>query len=107
MIEQEIYGPLLPHMFFGDPGCCGTLRGLKRLDQPETADIACNECNVVVRTVPMVDLRQTLDQMETTLEPATAECPHCGAVNLFPGFKQMLAYRCRKCGDRVFYGLEG
>jgi uncharacterized protein (DUF983 family) len=25
-------------------------------------------------------------------------CRHCGTVNLFPGFSQMVAFTCRECG---------
>ena len=39
----------LPHSDFGDPECCGCLNGVIRGDQ---ADIICNECGTVLRTVP-------------------------------------------------------
>src|ERR1035438_5793132 len=39
----------LPHSDFGDPECCGCLNGVIRGDQ---ADIVCNECGTVLRTVP-------------------------------------------------------
>jgi DNA-directed RNA polymerase subunit RPC12/RpoP len=101
MAGREIEGPILPHSDFGDPDCCGTLWPLERPGQPGTADIICNECDAVVRTVPTADLQRTLDEMESTLEVASAKCPHCGAVNLFPGFTQMLAYVCTECGEPV------
>ena len=72
-----------------------------RPDQPDTADIICNECEAVVRTVPTADLQCTLDEMESTLDVATARCPHCGSVNLFPGFSEMLAFVCKECGESV------
>jgi ribosomal protein S27E len=47
----------LPHSDFGDPECCGCLNGVIRGDQ---ADIVCNECGTVLRTVPAANVRQTL-----------------------------------------------
>jgi uncharacterized protein (DUF983 family) len=28
-------------------------------------------------------------------------CPHCGSVNLFPGFSKILAFTCQHCGNAV------
>jgi hypothetical protein len=84
-------GPIettLPHSDFGDPDCCGCLNGVIRGEQ---ADIVCNECDTVLRTVPAVSVGQTLTKMEITLEVASEMCPHCGSVILSPGFARMLA----------------
>ena len=88
----------LPHSDFGDPECCGCLNGVIRGDQ---ADIVCNECGTVLRTVPAANVGQTLTELEITLEVASEMCPHCGSVNLFPGFSKMLAFTCRQCGKAV------
>ena len=88
----------LPQSDFGHPECCGCLNGVIRGDQ---ADIVCNECGTVLRTVPAANGEQTLTEMEITLEVATEMCPHCGSVNLFPGFSKMLAFTCRQCGKAV------
>ena len=88
----------LPHSDFGDPECCGCLNGVIRGDQ---ADIVCNECGTVLRTVPATNVGQTLTELEITLEVASEMCPHCGSVNLFPGFSRMLAFICRQCGKAV------
>jgi len=95
---EGVAGTLLPHSSFGDPGCRGWLNSVIRGDQ---ADIVCNECEAVVRTVPAGRLNQTLAEMELTLDIGSAVCPHCGAVNLFPGFTGMKAYICRECGEGV------
>ena len=79
----------------GDPDCCGCLNGVIRGDQ---ADIVCNECGTVLRTVPVANVGQTLTELELTLEVASEVCPHCGSVNLFPGFSRMLGFTCRQCG---------
>ena len=80
---------ILPHSDFGDLECCGCLNGVIRGDQ---ADIVCNECGTVLRTVPAANIGQTLTELEITLEVASEMCPHCGSVNLFPGFSRMLAF---------------
>ena len=98
-MEPERYvGTTLPHSDFGDPDCCGCLNGIVRGEQ---AAIVCNECGALIRTVPTADLQQTLTDMELTLDLASAICPHCGAVNLFPGFSRIVAFSCRECGEGV------
>jgi hypothetical protein len=66
-------GPILPHSEFGDPECCGTLWPLVRDDNPDVADIMCNECEAVVKTVPVNELQRTLDEMELALDSCTAK----------------------------------
>jgi hypothetical protein len=89
---------ILPHSEFGDPDCCGCIFPVLRDDQVE---IICNECDVVVKTVPIAGIRRTLDEMELSLDVASEICPNCGAVNLFPGFSRMLAFRYKECGEGV------
>lgn len=100
---EGVIASTLPHQMFGDDDCCGCLNGIIRGD---VADIECNECGVVVRTVSAADLARTLDEMEASLDVASAMCPHCGAVNLFPGFSEISAYVCRECGRGVTPGPE-
>jgi hypothetical protein len=80
MDEPEL-ATTLPQSSF--PDCCGCLNGILRGDQ---ADIVCKECDLVVHTVPSAELRQTLTEMELTLDVSRAVCPHCGAVKLVSGF---------------------
>jgi hypothetical protein len=47
-----------------------------------------------VQTVPVAELEQTLHEMELGLDVATAECPHCGAIHIAPGFSELLAFVC-------------
>jgi hypothetical protein len=63
--------------------------------------IECNDCEVVVRTLPAADLKQALNEMEASLEVASEKCLSCGKVNLSPGFSQMEVYTCRGCGELV------
>jgi hypothetical protein len=94
-------GPILPHQNFGDPECCGTLWPLIREDAPELANIICNECEVVVKTVPVDDLQRALREMEFSLDMCNPTCPHCGKENLITGFSEILAFTCRHCGKAV------
>jgi uncharacterized protein (DUF983 family) len=55
----------------------------------------------VLRTVPVANVERALTELELTLEVASEMCPHCGSVNLFPGFSKMLAFTCRQCGKAV------
>ena len=95
---ERIIGTAIPHSDFGDPECCGCLCGVVRGDQ---AEIVCNECEKVLRTVPASELQNTVDQMELALDAAAAMCPHCRAVNLFPGLTEVAAFVCRECGKGV------
>ena len=49
------------HSDFGDPECCGCLNAVVHGDQ---ADVVCNECGAILRSVPAADLRKTFDEME-------------------------------------------
>jgi hypothetical protein len=93
--EDKIIGTVIPHSDFGNPDCCGCLNGIV---EGETAKIECNECGAVVRTVPASDLQRTLDEMELSLDVSVEKCPHCGSVNVMPGFSKVLAYTCDGCG---------
>ena len=93
---------LIAHADFGDPECPGLLLPEGRGDE---SDIRCNECGFVLKSVPAADARHTMDEMQLVGEVASEECPHCGSVNLFPGFSRMFVFTCRECGKGV--GLTG
>jgi uncharacterized protein (DUF983 family) len=46
-------------------------------------------------------LQAVLTEMELDRGFASEICPHCGAVNLFPGFTEMKAFVCKECGEGV------
>jgi hypothetical protein len=99
--EQPETRPILPHADFGAPDCCGCLNGIIR---GRHANIECNECGAVVRAVMPADLQRTLDEMELSLAMCTEMCPHCGKLNVFPGFSGMMVYACQRCGRAVETG---
>jgi hypothetical protein len=63
------------------------------------ADLTCNECGAIVRTVPTADVESTLLQMAMANGISGAKCSHCGAINIFPGFAVIEAFTCSECGE--------
>src|SRR5690348_3038211 len=97
-IEVGVIVTALPHSSFGGEGCCGYLNGIVRGRQ---AEIACDECQAVVRTVPASDLQSTLNRMELSLDVASALCPYCGSAHLAPRFSKLTAFICENCRNLV------
>ena len=63
-------------------------------------EIKCNSCGVVVDTVPLERAGQRLMEL-ASVEISSAVCPHCGALNTFPGFSVIEAFICQECGEGV------
>lgn len=55
----------------------------------------------MIRSVAAIDLQKVLTEMELSLDVASAMCPHCRSVNLFPGFSEMHVFVCKECGEPV------
>ena len=92
------YPIMVGHSDYGDPECCGIIMPVSR---GERTDLLCNECGVVIVTVPTSDAEPTLLRMAISGGACTETCPHCGDLNVFPGFSEMGAYFCRHCGEGV------
>jgi hypothetical protein len=88
---------IVPHELLGAE-CCGCLVPVISGDK---ADLVCNECNALIRTVPTAEAEQTLAQLAVSDEICSAKCPRCEALNTFPGFSAMHAFTCRECGEGV------
>jgi hypothetical protein len=82
--------PLIPHSDL-DPDCCGCICQVMENDGPR---FICNECAAVISKEAIARLVLEMDSCEAT-------CSHCGHVNEFQGFSEMLAFRCRFCGEGV------
>ena len=67
----------------------------------DQADILCNECAALIRTVPLADVEAAVLEMSQTDKVCSAQCPHCGAVNTFPGWSAIDAFVCSECGKGV------
>ena len=96
--RERIIATTVPHSSFGAPDCCGSLYVLVRGDH---VDIMFNECESIVQSVLATELEQTFSKMEINFGLSSAVCPHCGAVELFPGFLKILAFTCTQCGALV------
>lgn len=90
--------PIVPHQTTGDPDCCGCL--YVRIEG-DRAEIVCNECEAVLRTVPIDDVERVFNELAETDVCCSARCPHCGAINVFPGMTTIEAFICDKCGEGV------
>lgn len=89
---------IAPHADHGAPACCGCIFPVPRGDE---ADLTCNECGAIIRTVPAAEAESTLLAMAFAPGACTAVCPACGAQNVFTGLDSVLAFRCRECGSGV------
>ena len=90
--------PIIPHEHVADVDCCGCLMVQVRDGQ---ADILCNECAAVIRTVPLGDVESTMLDLSKTDVICSARCNNCGALNTFPHFASIEAFICTECGEGV------
>jgi hypothetical protein len=91
---------VVPHEIVAKIECCGCLVAIR---SGENAEIRCNECDALIDTVPVNELDATMAKLAMPMweEVASEQCPHCGAVNVFPGSSAMDAYICKECGEGV------
>jgi hypothetical protein len=89
---------IIPHEDVADVDCCGCL--MVRVREGE-ADILCNECGAVVRTVAIGDVETAMLEMAQVDTICNARCTHCGALNTFPGMLAIEAFICSECGEGV------
>jgi hypothetical protein len=89
---------IIPHEDVADVDCCGCL--MVRVHGGE-ADILCNECGAVVRTVVIGDVEAAMLEMAQVDTICSACCTHCGALNTFPGVSAIEAFICSECGEGV------
>ena len=66
----------------------------------DQADMTCNECGAVVRTVPVELASAVMVEMAST-QICSVRCTHCGALNTFPGSSAIEAFICSECGESV------
>jgi hypothetical protein len=67
----------------------------------DQADIVCNECRAVIRTVRVGDVQAVMSEMAQTDVISSAPCTHCSALNTFPGLSLVEAFICSECGEGV------
>ena len=101
MPDDERGHPIIPHEDVADVDCCGCLFVQVRGEQ---AEITCNECGAVNRTVPAEEAAAVMAglMMEVASQAiCSVRCPHCGALNAFPGFSAIEAFVCSECSEGV------
>jgi hypothetical protein len=92
--------PIIPHESIGGVDCCGCL--WVRMSSEDQAEIVCNECDAVIRTVPVSEVERVLLELVPEADAiCSARCSHCGALNTFPGFSTVDAFVCSDCGEGV------
>jgi hypothetical protein len=99
--EDESEYLIVPHEVATGADCDGCFTVEERGD---VADLRCNSCGLVVDTVPIDRAGARLMELAST-EISTATCPHCGALNTFPGFTAIEAFVCQECGEGM--NVEG
>jgi hypothetical protein len=97
MIEDERGYLIVPHEVATGADCDGCL---VVKESGDVADIVCNYCCTLIETVPMGRARQRLMELASA-EICSARCPHCGALNMFPGFRSIEPFICQDCGEGV------
>jgi hypothetical protein len=95
---------IVAHESVADVDCCGCLIVRTREGQ---ADFVCNECGSVIRTVAVADIDATMLELAQTDTVCSARCPHCDALNFFPGMSAITAFICRDCAEGVVVSRSG
>lgn len=81
---------------------CATFREARRADEHDATDghpyheLVCNTCHSILLT-----FQRPSPGIKPAPDVASAMCPHCGRVNLFPGLTAVLGYVCHECGRPV------
>jgi hypothetical protein len=88
---------IVPHELATGADCDGCLTIKERGD---VADLVCNTCGAIVDTVAVDKAGLRLMELASA-EMCSAQCPHCGATNVFRGFTVIEAFVCRECGESV------
>jgi hypothetical protein len=94
---HDKFTTIVPHESLG-ADCCGCIVAVNRGDE---ADLVCNECNALIRTVPAAQAELTLfaarifrgDLQRKVSALHSAECIFRSSA--------MNAFTCRECGEGV------
>jgi hypothetical protein len=97
MHEDEHGYMIVPHEVATGADCGGCLMVVAH---GGVADLVCNSCGAVVDTVPIDRAGSRLMELASA-EMCSALCPHCGAINVFPGFTVIEAFVCQECAEGV------
>ena len=84
---------------------CKAFREARRAQERDVGDgteyfeFACNTCHSILLTFQRLGTESRSASLQ--IRAASARCPHCGDLNVFPHFDQILAYVCQHCGQGV------
>ena len=65
----------------------------------EYFEFVCETCHSILLTFQRLGTQSAEDKPPQTV--ASARCPHCGDLNIFPGFDSISVYVCQHCGQGV------
>jgi hypothetical protein len=78
---------------------CGVFREARRAQERDAAkgsddsEFICNTCHSILLTFQRLGTQSA--ESKPARPTAFSRCPHCGELNAFPGFDQIMAYVCR------------
>ena len=84
---------------------CGSFQESRRTQNQDAGDgseyfeFVCNTCHSILLTFQRLGTQA--DESKPPRPTAVSRCPHCGELNVFPGFEQILAYVCQHCEQGV------
>jgi hypothetical protein len=87
---------------------CGCFREARRVQARDTQEhseyfeFVCSMCHSILLTFQRLGTQSA--ESKPARPTAFSRCPHCGELNAFPGFEQILAYVCQHCGMGVDAG---
>src|SRR5882724_1287271 len=70
------------------------------VDGTEYFEFVCNTCHSILLTFQRLGTERP-ESKPAEIAAVSARCPHCGDLNVFPHFDQILAYVCQHCGQGV------
>jgi hypothetical protein len=99
--------PAVPDLNGWEAYCeeCGCFREARRVDNRDLRfgsqyyEFICNTCHSVLLSFQA--LGTEAEEKKPPRPQATARCPHCQELNVFPGFAEIFIYVCQHCGRSV------
>ncbi len=85
---------------------CKAFREARRAQERDVGDgteyfeFVCNTCHSILLTFQRLGTEKP-ERKPAEFRAASARCPHCGELNVFPHFDQILAYVCQHCSQGV------
>ena len=84
---------------------CGSFQEARRAQERDASngseyfEFICNTCHSILLTFQRLGTQGA--ESKPARPTAFSRCPHCGELNAFPGFEQIMASVCQHCGQGV------